>query len=91
MIGIVAVGMGTMNFVIKEAILAVVSGNNKLSNFGPMHWRKLEGEALATMVLQPNILENHETKVAVVEVEIVGNMAGAEGSTYCQEANFCRR
>jgi hypothetical protein len=48
-----AVGMATDNLVIKEAILAVVSYNNKLPNFGPMHWRKLEAEVLALMVLEP--------------------------------------
>jgi hypothetical protein len=98
MVGIMAVVMATMNLIMKEAILAVVrsyaivcSYNNKLSNFGPMHVRKLEAEALAPMVLELNILENHETKVAMVDLEISGNMTGADGSTYCHKTNFSRR
>jgi hypothetical protein len=91
MVGIMAVGMATMNLVIKESILAVVSYNNKSPNFSPMHWRKLEAETLAPLVLEPNILENHETKVAVMDLEITGNKAGTKGFTYCQEANFSRR
>jgi hypothetical protein len=56
-----------------------------------MHWRKLEVEILAPMVLQNNILENHKTKVAVVDLERAISMEGAEGSTYCQEMNFRRK
>jgi hypothetical protein len=66
-----------MNLVIKEAILAV----ENLSNFGAMHGRKLEAETLAPRVLESNVLQNHETKVALVELEIAGSMAGAEDST----------
>jgi hypothetical protein len=66
-----------MNLVIKEAISAV----ENLSNFGPMPGRKLEAETLAPRVLESNILQNHEIKVALVELEIAGSMAGAEGST----------
>jgi hypothetical protein len=51
----------------------------------------LEAEALAPMVLELNILENHETKVAMVDLEISGNMTGADGSTYCHKTNFSRR
>jgi hypothetical protein len=56
-----------------------------------MHGRKLETEILALKMLEPNILQNHETKVAMVKLEIVGCITGAEGSTYCYETNFSRR
>jgi hypothetical protein len=89
---------GYNEFGIKEAILAVVrcyakfgSSNNNLSNFGHMHGRKLEIEILAPKMLEHNILQKHETKVAMVKLEIVGCITGAEGSTYCYETNFSGR
>jgi hypothetical protein len=45
--------------------------------------RKLEAKTLALMVLEANILENQETKVAMVVVAIAGTMAEAEYSSYC--------
>jgi hypothetical protein len=42
-----------------------------------------EAECLALMVLEANILENQETKVAMVVVAIAGTMAEAEYSSYC--------
>jgi hypothetical protein len=42
-----------------------------------------EAECLALMVFEANILENQETKVAMVVVAIAGTMAEAEYSSYC--------
>jgi hypothetical protein len=33
------------------------------------------------VVLELNILENHETKVGMVDLEIAGSIAGAQSST----------
>jgi hypothetical protein len=45
--------------------------------------RKLEAETLALMVLEAN-MENQETKVTMVVLEIVGCMAEAEYFNYFQ-------
>jgi hypothetical protein len=89
-ITIMPVGMATMILVAQEAILAVVrhyvkfgNYNNKFSHFGPMCGRKLEAKTLALMVLEANIVENQETKAALVVLEIAGTMAEAEYSNYC--------
>jgi hypothetical protein len=89
-VSIMAEGVATMNLVMKDAILGVVrhyvkfsSYNNKFSHFGPMCGRKLEAETLALMVLEVNILENQEIKVAMVVLDTAGTMAEAEYSSYC--------
>jgi hypothetical protein len=89
-VSIMEVGMATMNLVMKDAILAVVrhyvifgSYKNKFSQFGPMYGRKLEAETLALRVVEVNILENQEIKVAMVVLDTAGTMAEAEYSNYC--------
>jgi hypothetical protein len=89
-VSIMAVGMATMNLVTKDAILAVVRNyvkfgyyNNKFSHFGPMCRRKLEEETLSLMMLEANILENQETTIAMVVLEIAETMAEAQYSNYC--------
>jgi hypothetical protein len=48
-----------------------------------MYGRKLEAETLALRVLEINILENQEIKVAMVVLDTAGTMAEAEYSNYC--------
>jgi hypothetical protein len=62
MVGIVEVGMATMNLVMKEAILTVVrsyaklcSFSSKFSNFGPMHG----GVALGFHLRASHLLGRH--------------------------------
>ena len=50
----------------------------------------MEAEALAPVVVEANILPNHETNTAMV-VPAAVPMAVAEGLNYCQETNLSRK
>lgn len=51
----------------------------------------MEAEALGLMVVEVNILQNHETKVAMAVPAAAVAMAVAEGFNYCQETKLSRR
>jgi hypothetical protein len=94
MVSIMAVGIAIVNLATKDATLVMLrdyvkfgSYSNKFSHFGPLSGRKLEAETLALMVLDANILENQEIKVAMVALEI----AGEESQKRKREATFYYR
>jgi hypothetical protein len=82
-VSVMAVGMDTMNLAMVRQYVKIGNYNITFSHFGSMCGRELEAETLALMVLEANILENRETKVAMVVLDIAGIMAEAEYTYYC--------